>query len=352
MTKKSLYALLLVSVFFTSCNGQLKSKEAKEPGVKEQSFTSKNAKLTKTQGTGPEQNIHCSLQDKKGNLWFGTTGEGVYRYDGKEFTQFTKNDGLSTNAVWSILEDKSGAIWFGTDDGVSRYDGKTISKVPFTVAPQARFNAVWSIMQDKDGIMWFGTSEDLYCYDGKSFSRFIDKPGISNHQNLTLKSVQCLLQDSTGKIWMGSGPMAMEGVIQFDGNSIISSKPNGDGWIRCIVEDTNNKIWFGGRGNGNFIYDGKAFAKYTEKVGIGRPVLADKKGNLWFGGEEKLSTVENEGGIWYYDGKTFKNFTNNDGISKYSVWSILEDKNGTFWIGTRNCGLYRYDGQNFAAFSE
>ena len=195
--KYPIYSLLLVSIFFTSCNGQTKAENPNETVVEQLSFTGKNPKLTKTQGTNEYQNVHCSLQDKAGNLWFGTTGEGVYRYDGKVFTQFTVKDGLSNNSVWSILEDKSGNIWFGTDDGVSRYDGKTIAKISFTTIknpgglvtaiPQSSQNAVWSMMQDKSGIIWFGTSEDLYCYDGKSFSRFLDKGNIININKLQLK---------------------------------------------------------------------------------------------------------------------------------------------------------------------
>ena len=111
--KNPIFSLLLGSIFFTPSNGQ-------ETVVEHLSFTSKNAKLTKTQGTTEHQNVHCSLQDNDDNLWFGTTGEGVYKYDGKEFTQFTEKDGLSNNFIWSILEDESGNIWFGTDDGVSR----------------------------------------------------------------------------------------------------------------------------------------------------------------------------------------------------------------------------------------
>ncbi|GAB2558355.1 two-component regulator propeller domain-containing protein [Spirosoma aerophilum] len=66
--------------------------------------------------------------DKTGNLWFGTTGEGVYRYDGKLFTQFTKQDGLSSNTVWCLVEDRAGNIWVGTRNiGLYRYDGKTFT---------------------------------------------------------------------------------------------------------------------------------------------------------------------------------------------------------------------------------
>jgi ligand-binding sensor domain-containing protein len=153
-------------------------------------------------------------------------------------------------------------------------------------------------------------------------------------------------------LWMGSGPIASEGVIQLDGKTITSSKPNGDGWIRYMVEDKNGHIWFGGRNNGNFIYDGNTFTNYTEKTGIGNPIMADKSGNVWFTGEEKSGTIESEEGIWRYNGKTFENFSTKNGMSYYTVWSILEDSIGNIWIGTRNCGLYRYDGHIFETYSE
>jgi len=360
-TFNPIFSFLVVSIFFISCNGQTKSKRKNEMVVEQLSFTSKNPKLTKTQGTTEHQNVHCSLQDKDGNLWFGTTGEGVYRYDGKEFIQFTEKDGLSNNKVWSILEDKSGDIWFGTDDGVSRYDGKTISKIPFiltsvsgfgTPTPQSGINAVWSMMQDKSGIIWFGTSLDLYCYDGKTFSRFLDKFTIINNQNLKLKWVQCFLEDSKGTIWMGSGPITEEGVVRYDGKSIKSAKPNSDGWIRYMLEDKNGHIWFSGRQNGVFRYDGQTFTMFAEKTNIGSAIFKDKIGNIWFDGGEKLNSIESIGGLWRYDGKTFENFTTKDGMGKYSVWSMLEDRKGNIWIGTRNCGLYRYDGRTFTTFSE
>ncbi len=353
-----IFFLLLVCLFFASCNGQ--TKQTNENTAGQLSFTSRKTKLTKTQGANEHQNVHCSLQAKDGNLWFGTTGEGVFRYDGTAFTQFTEKDGLSNNSIWSILEDKLGNIWFGTDDGISRFDGRTISRVSFSVTssnsfltmPQMGKSAVWSILQDKSGMIWFGTSQDLYCYDGKSFSRFLDRSNILNNQKLQLKWIQCFLEDSSGTIWMGSGPNAMEGVVQFDGKSVTSAKPNGDGWIRYMVKDKNENIWFGGRSRGNFIYNGKTFVNFTGKAEIGNPVLIDRSGNVWFNGVEKQSTVESVGGIWCYDGKTFKNYTTADGIGKYFAFSMLEDRNKNIWIGTRSCELYRYDGKNFAPFSE
>ena len=72
--------------------------------------------------------VKCQLQDKAGNLWFSTGGEGVYRFDGTSFTNFTTKDGLLDNDVSAIIEDKSGNLVFGTKGGVCKYDGKDFSK--------------------------------------------------------------------------------------------------------------------------------------------------------------------------------------------------------------------------------
>ncbi len=361
---KTMYSLLSALIVLSSCNGQATTQAQADDVSQSTTTTFGQPKLVKTQGSTESDNVWCGLQDKEGNLWFGTTGEGVYRYDGKIFTQFTVIDGLSNNCVYSMLEDKSGTIWFGTIDGICRYDGKNIIPVtiPFSIRPvvnndyyskQSTKNTVWSMLQDKRGIIWFGTGDGMYYYDGLKFARFLDKDDVINKDSLHLKMIDCMLEDKKGNIWFASGcPPGEEGVCHYDGKSITSSKPNGDGWIRYIKEDKKGNLWFGGRNHGNFFYDGKNFTNFTEKVGIGNPILVDKSGNIWFSGEENPSGVESDGGIWHYDGKTFKNFNTNDGMSTYFVWSMLEDRNGNIWIGTRNTGLYKYDGKTFTSFSE
>jgi ligand-binding sensor domain-containing protein len=83
------------------------------------------------------------LEDKKGIIWLGTEDAGVFSYDahlnekvgqarlndkvgqGKTFKNYTTADGLVNNSVRSILEDDEGNLWFGTRGfGLSRFDGK------------------------------------------------------------------------------------------------------------------------------------------------------------------------------------------------------------------------------------
>ena len=77
------------------------------------------------------------FEDSNGNLWFATedgSGQldesgGVWRFDGKSFTKFTTKEGLIHNGVFCSVEDKSGNLWFGTRNmGLCRYDGKTFTK--------------------------------------------------------------------------------------------------------------------------------------------------------------------------------------------------------------------------------
>ena len=107
---KPIYSLLLVFIFLTSCNGQTKTQPQTDSLSKSKTTPAGKPKLINTQSTNQYNGVDCSLQDKAGNLWFGIAGEGVYRFDGKLFMQFTVKDGLNHNNVWSICEDKIGNI--------------------------------------------------------------------------------------------------------------------------------------------------------------------------------------------------------------------------------------------------
>ncbi len=70
--------------------------------------------------------VICMLGDKTGNLWFGTNGGGVSKYDGKSFTHFTEKQGLSNNTVWSIIETpfetlQKTNLYFATEKGLSNF---------------------------------------------------------------------------------------------------------------------------------------------------------------------------------------------------------------------------------------
>jgi len=64
-------------------------------------------------------------------VWLGTS-EGVFRYDGQAWQQFTAQDGLPDNEVAVIAEDTDGWLWFGTRNGAARVDPATLDLSPVT----------------------------------------------------------------------------------------------------------------------------------------------------------------------------------------------------------------------------
>src|SRR5262249_40594037 len=146
-----------------------------------------------------------------GNLWLGHPGQfprghsgGASRYDGKSFKHFTQKDGLSSLTVYCMLEDKAGNIWFGSADaGACRYDGKTFTHFSAADRPlQAKpaqandqnpkiakgttvselSQNIWSVFQDKNNNYWFGSNgEGVYRYNGKTITNYTTNDGLTDN---------------------------------------------------------------------------------------------------------------------------------------------------------------------------
>lgn len=62
-----------------------------------------------------------SIMDSNGHLWFGTFGDGIYRYDGRHFQHLTRADGLPSNSVTGFIPQQDGSMIIGTLNGIVRY---------------------------------------------------------------------------------------------------------------------------------------------------------------------------------------------------------------------------------------
>lgn len=413
----SRYTLILFGLIFNYCNGQEKKDVPQEKD---------HPKLIKTIGSPRYGNVQCILQDKEGNLWFGTTENGLYKYDAKsaptghaEFNQFLVADGLYSNSVYSLLEDKEGKIWIGTQEGLCLYDpaasikpgDKTFSKIKLPLPPNPAPNKddpyyssnwVYSIMQAKSGKLWFVTRGGVYIYDAEGFTTFSINDASNGKLTVDFKPER-ILEDKEGYIWFGG--RTNEGVYRYDarlpvgqGKSIThfkledlfqdGPKPKAHHWAWPQLQDKNGNIWFSNWG-GAYRYDArlssdagtdgnddvgqrKSFTSFTKKDGLPggvTQIIEDKKGNLWFGGDagaglsrydtRQPARAGTDGNDKGGQGHSFTSFTTNDGLLNHSIWSILEDRNGNIWVGTRETGLYVYDaslpdghGKKFITYSE
>lgn len=316
-------------------------------------FSNGQPKINKTQHSNEYQNINCGIEDHAGNFWFGSSGEGVYRYDGTSFSQFSVQNGLSSNTVSSILEDRQHNIWVGTKMGLCRFNGKEMIPIPLYNNLPFQF---FCIMQDSKGILWFGTAEGVLRYDGKSFSSFLDNPRIVNDSNLTLKSIQCMFEDKKGNIWFGSGPMAFEGLGFYNGKKLTRVSLKKENWIRAIMENEGDKLLVATRHNGVVAGDESNFSSFHQPPQLKNDLFTctfkDSHGNIWYGSDYLDDRDIKTGGCWRFDGKSFTSYTKKDGLSNSSIAFFMEDRKGNIWIGTRNTGLYCFDGKAFKQYGE
>ena len=307
----------------------------------------------------PVDVIAASCVDHFGNLWFGTNGGGVSRYDGKSFVNYTTTQGLSNNVVWSILEDKSGNLWFATyGGGVSRYNGKSFTN--YTTAQGLAGNIVMSILEDKSGNLWFGTSTGLSKYiqnskDGSAsqFVNYTTAEGLVNNEVLSMG------EDKNGNLWIGTSGGVSRYEIPKKGRfprfvNYTSAQGLVNNNVRCIYEDKRGNLWLG-TSDGLSRYkenlnkaDSSQFFNYTMEQGlvnnIVRCILEDKKGNIWFGTSGGVSCYH----AYSKNGEPdcFVNYTTKQGLSNNEVWSISEDKNGDLWLGTFGGGISRFSGKS------
>jgi ligand-binding sensor domain-containing protein/class 3 adenylate cyclase len=303
---------------------------------------------TTAQGLG-SNTVRSMAESPNGDLWFGTDGGGACRFNGKYFRQFTTKDGLGNDNIWCILVDKKGNTWFGTDGGgASCYDGRTFTS--YTTAQGLPDNCVRCMAEDKNGNIWFGTNAGGACmYDGHAFVTFRKEQGLASN---TIRSMIC---DKAGNMWLGTYD---KGVSRYDpsaaqrpGSKPFTNYGTEDGLcsntIFSIAEDNDGEIWFGTNGKGLSCFDpsaaqtagAKVFTTFSTSEGLcNNTVLSiakDKTGNLWFG--------TFGGGASLYDGKAFTCYGAAQGLSNNQVLSITEDKNGAMWFGTAVGGVSRFD---------
>ena len=303
--------------------------------------------------------ISSIFQDSKGNYWFGSLQEGVASYDGKSFTYFTSNDGLSDNQIHTIQEDKDGGIWFNTQKGISTYHGKTIKDQ--TKIDAANPPGEW---MKSDNDLWFeaGVREGALRYDGQklNYLPFPSHKVLDPYDNLF--AVTDIAKGKNNMIWLAT----YAGVWEYNGSdfTIINDETlgldikNAPLHIRSILEDSKGRLWIGNNGIGVLLKEGDKTINFSEKNHLIHPTskrkgdksfpgtlehvftfAEDSHGNIWFG--------DRDAGIWKYDGKTMVNYTIRDGLTNDFALSMYVDKDKKLWLGMADGNIYTFNGKTF-----
>jgi ligand-binding sensor domain-containing protein len=325
-----LFALFLMSVFLSSC-GQTQTNSHKE-NIKTETKDSVSS-------YGPTGMVRNVKQARNGDILIASY-TGVWRYDGKLFTNITSK--ISSPSFWDVLEDRKGNLWFGTrDSGFYCYDGKTFQHFTTKQGLAGNYGSL-HLYEDKAGNIWFGTVRGAYRYDGRSLQSFTTKDG------LPINDINTIMEDKTGKLWFGTrGDLSV-----YDGKTFTVLKNKGGKTfmnVWGIVEDKKGNIWFGDV-DGLWRYDGKTFTKVSQKGAYA--IIEDKKGNIWTTGADEPPGIGQVWSVSRYDAKSLysQKLTVTEIKSQSGMFlGILEDAKGNIWFGSGD-GVYRYDGKTITDF--
>lgn len=297
-----------------------------------------------------ESDFHSFREESDGSIWFANGGKlspglGLVQYKDGKFSIFGKDEGLTDTNILSVFKDREKNIWLGTGKGLNRLKKSVITTR--SVNDGLSDTEVYPIYKDSKNDIWVGTAKGLNIYRNGKFEPVNFLPKSTPYSDVAiwknnLMSVQSLLEDSKGKMWIGLAG----GMYIAENGKAEMLKASESYVIHDILEDRKGNIW-AATNKGVFLFDNYELKKtYTVKDGLPNEfidiIYEDSRGDLWFGGFGGLSKFK--------DGK-FNNYTTKEGLTGNYIRSIYEDAEGTFWIGTYDEGLSRFKDGRFVNFN-
>jgi ligand-binding sensor domain-containing protein/signal transduction histidine kinase len=324
------------------------------------------------------------LQDSRGFLWIATSS-GLSRFDGQVFRNYDTAEGLPSTRVFAVVETRDGAIWVGTAEGVARLDprsgagGPPFHVEPFPagisepLSPGVRGGAVGCLYGDRAGRLWVCVDRDLLVLDDPTASlararRFELPSGV--------QGVAAVAQDAEGSLW-GATPNGLLRLLP-DGTSRLYPVRPPENDIPVVALDHQGRVWTGG-GGGIYIFWPDPAGSVPARAGDrpaslharsrrpawpgelpsrpGEVLLYDRASGLADSFVYSISVRSSDavwaatrGGVSQFSAGGLSNIVPSQGLPEPAITAILEDRDGTLWLGTESRGLARLARSGFTAF--
>ncbi len=314
------------------------------------------------------RSIWCMRQARNGDYWFGSNGNGIFRYDGRRLVRYGAADGLPGDVVRDIGEDAAGSLLVATTEGVARFDGRRfVSLEP--VGPQSG-GAGWALAPDDVWLIVDPSRYGPWRWDGRRLYQLelAGSPAEADHRarypNVSYDpaGVYSIHRDRRGHLWFGTASL---GLCRYDGRGLswlyeerLTTTPEGGAFgIRAIHQDRAGDYWISNTRQrfevspGHETRDGFRHLRYRKKPGLPDADADTGRNFTYF-----ASLVEDEAGaLWLACGS--------DGVLKYDgavthyplpagafALHLYRDRSGGLWLGTARHGVFRFEAERFVPF--
>ncbi len=232
--------------------------------------------------------IYKVFVDNENNIWVGTHGKGVVKYDGHKIKQYTQKDDLPYNTVRVIFQDQNNNIIIGTDKGNCYINNKN----------KILFSKKRNTQSFTDGMLSKFNNVLFVNYNGWFTAGKITNGIAENFQTVEFseKSLRQIKQDKEGNIWIGT----MNGLIKFDSEIKFATyfyNSSGKGGVNSFAVYANDSFAF--------------ISDYRKGI----RVVQNKK-------------------TYIYNKLKYRLLQNSDKIVGGRIFSFADNKNDTLWIST------------------
>ena len=319
--------------------------------------------------------VMALTEDKNKNLWVGTFGGGLIRYNKKKneslhlFNNPLNENSLGDNDVLSLCTDRSGIIWAGSHlgAGVTKIQPNNakfnLIKHESRNQNSLNDNVVWAIYKDIENILWIGTYKGGINRIDLQSNNFSSITKTQSSNSISANHIRVIKEDSYGNLWIGT----------YDGGlNIINKKSKqakiykyspaddrsiGANQVQDILFESDSVYWiatFGGGLNkvvisGNPFNQQLKFKRFNSNKNNQQSVSDNRIYKLYKSRDGVFWIGTYGGGLNSFDPKTekFKRYPINSGeddnFNIENLMSIHEDSDGLLWLGSYGGSLTSFD---------
>ena len=287
------------------------------------------------------------------------------------YVHYDTKDGLAGSTVYSMCQDKDGFMWFATENGLSRYDGTHFKN--FTVKDGLPDNEVLKVFADSKGRVWIGTFSKEICFYYKGKIHTMRNNSLVR-QIVSDRNIEAIVEDEGGFIGLSFRSIILiitpkDSVIQYDINDICPKSNIGgrifnySGKIKLSVTDDirsyeysfTNLDW-----EKSYEYKRKLNLPHFNNDSSSIPVLFDttKKVFIEIAFPGKFFSIESRGnsakfisttnGVWSFDAQNIKLGLHY--LAGKKISQTVEDNEKNIWFSSLGEGVFKLPSQVVKTF--